>query len=99
MACDESRLLFIQAMREVEAVARARGTPLDVDVVEKNLAFAENFGPTATSSMQRDVVAGRRLEYDALNGAVVRAGRETGVPTPIHEFVWTCLKVVDSMAQ
>ena len=99
MACDESRSLFVRAMREVEAVARARGLALDADVVEKNLVLAENFGPTATSSMQRDVVAGRRLEYDALNGAVVRAGRETGAPTPIHEFVWTCLKVVDSMAR
>jgi len=100
LACDESRLLFIQAMREVEAVARARGLPLDADVVEKNLvAFAEKFEPTATTSMQRDVVAGRRLEYDALNGAVVRAGRASGVPTPIHEFIWTCLKVVDSMVK
>jgi 2-dehydropantoate 2-reductase len=41
------------------------------------------------------VAAGRRLEYDAINGAVVRAGREPGIPTPVHEFLWTCLKVVD----
>lgn len=97
MACAESRSLFVQAMREVEAVARAKGIDLDADVVDKTLAFAGSFGATATSSMMRDVVAGRRLEYDALNGAVVRAGRETGIPTPVHEFIWTCLKVVDSM--
>ena len=99
LACDESRSLFVRAMREVEAVARAKGIPLDSDVVDKTLVFADGFGATATSSMMRDVVAGRRLEYDALNGAVVRAGRETGVPTPVHEFLWTCLKVVDSMAK
>ena len=99
LACDESRLLFIRAMREVEAVARAKGIHLDADVVEQNLAFAEKLEPTATSSMQRDVAGGRRLEYDALNGAVVRAGRETGGPTPVHEFIWTCLKVVDSIVK
>ena len=96
--CAESRLLLERAMREVEAVARAKGLDLDGDVVPKTLAFVEALEPTATSSMQRDVAAGRRLEHDALNGAVVRAGREAGIPTPVHEFIWTCLKVVDSMA-
>jgi 2-dehydropantoate 2-reductase len=95
---EESRSLLIRAMREVEAVARAKGLDLDSDVIDKTLAFADGFGATATSSMMRDVVAGRRLEYDALNGAVVRAGQETGIPTPVHEFMWVCLKVVDSMA-
>jgi 2-dehydropantoate 2-reductase len=98
LACEESRLLLSRAMREVEAAARAKGIALDDDVVEKTMAFVSSIEPTATSSMQRDVTAGRRLEYDALNGAVVRAGHETGIPTPIHEFFWTCLKVVDSLA-
>jgi 2-dehydropantoate 2-reductase len=95
LACDESRLLLNRAMREVEAVARAKGVALDADVVEKTMAFVGKLEPTATSSMQRDVIAGRRLEYDAMNGAVVRAGRETGISTPVHEFLWTCLKVAD----
>ncbi len=98
MACAESRLLLNRAMREVEAVARAKGMALDPDVVEKTMAFCDKLELTATSSMQRDVAAGRRLEYDALSGAVVRAGREAGAPAPVHEFIWTCLKVVDSMA-
>ncbi len=99
MACVESRLLLERAMREVEAVARAKGFQLDDDVVAKTLDFCDKLAPDATSSMQRDVAAGRRLEYDAINGAVVRAGKETGLPTPVHEFCWTCLKVVDSMAR
>lgn len=97
MACVESRLLLERAMREVEAVARARGIRLDADVVEKTMTFCANLDPAATSSMQRDVAAGRRLEHDAVNGVVVRLGREAGVGAPVHEFIWTCLKVVDSM--
>ncbi len=97
-ACAESRLLLRQAMQEIEAVARARGVPLDADVVDKTLALVDGLDPGATTSMQRDVIAGRRLEHEAINGAVVRAGRALGVPTPAHEFFWTCLKVVDSMA-
>jgi 2-dehydropantoate 2-reductase len=98
MTCAESRSLLEQAMREVEAVARAKGVNLDSDVVEKNMDFCDKMAPDTTPSMQRDVIAGRRLEYDAINGAIVRAGKETGVPTPVHEFFWICLKVVDSMA-
>jgi 2-dehydropantoate 2-reductase len=99
MACAESRLLLERAMREVEAVARAKDVSLDPDVVKTNMDFCDRMTPDTTSSMQRDVIAGRRLEYDAINGAIVRAGKETGVPTPIHEFVWTCLKVIDSMRE
>lgn len=85
-------------MREVEAVARAKSFHLDDDVVAKTMDFCDKMTPDATSSMQRDVAGGRRLEYDAINGAVVRAGQETGISTPVHEFFWTCLKVVDSVA-
>ncbi len=99
MACAESRLLLERAMREVATVAHAKGIHLDPDVVEQNMEFCDKMTPDTTASMQRDVIAGRRLEYDAINGAIVRAGRETGVPTPVHEFFWTCLKVVDSMAK
>lgn len=98
LACAESHDLLERAMREVEAVARAKGIDLEADVVDTTMAFADRLEPTATASMQRDVVAGRRLEYDALSGAVVRGGREVGVATPVHEFIWICLKVVDSMA-
>jgi ketopantoate reductase len=40
--------------------------------------------------MARDVAAGKRTGfYDALCGAVVRAGRGTGVPTPTAaELCW-----------
>lgn len=95
MTCADLRRLLERAMREVEAVARATGIDLDSDVVEQNMAFCDHLAPETTSSMQRDVIAGRRLEYDAINGAIVRAGKETGIQTPIHEFIWTCLKVID----
>lgn len=94
LARTEGRDLLRRAMQEVESVARARGPALDPDIVERTMVFAEGLEPTTTSSMARDVAAGRRTEHDALSGAVVRAGRETGVPTPVHELCWICLKVL-----
>ena len=99
LLADAGALAMLErAVREADTVARARGIALDVDAAEKTMAFILALAPNATPSMQRDVVAGRHLEYDALNGAVVRAGRAAGVPTPVHEFLWTCLRVIDSMA-
>jgi 2-dehydropantoate 2-reductase len=42
--------------------------------------------------MLEDLERGRRIELPWLSGAVVRLGREVGVPTPIHAFISTVLK-------
>jgi 2-dehydropantoate 2-reductase len=95
----EALAMLRRAMAEVEAVARAKGVAMDADVVEKATTFVNSLVPTAMPSILRDVLAGKRSEYDALSGAVVRAGRETNTATPLHDFFWTCLKVVDSQSQ
>jgi 2-dehydropantoate 2-reductase len=48
-------------------------------------AAAENFHHRP--SMLQDVLAQRPTEIDALNGGIVRAGREAGVPTPLHSAI------------
>lgn len=46
------------------------------------------------SSMQQDIIRGRRTEIDYLNGYVVREGRRLGVPTPLNDGVVRLLKQV-----
>ncbi|NLF91678.1 MAG: 2-dehydropantoate 2-reductase, partial [Corynebacterium marinum] len=60
-------------MREVHATGRAAGVALSDDAVERTLAFADRMPADATSSMQRDLAAGRpatRHELDAQVGAI-----------------------------
>lgn len=45
-------------------------------------------------SLLHDVIKGRRTEIDYLNGWIVRAGREHGVPTPVNE---TCVELVHDL--
>jgi 2-dehydropantoate 2-reductase len=87
----ETRGMLEAAMREVVAVARARGVDLPGDAVEKRMAFVDGLEAHGTSSMQRDILDGRRSELDAWNGAVVRLGQDAGVPTPVHAFVFAAL--------
>jgi len=46
----------------------------------------------ATSSMQRDIAAGKPSELDSQNGAVVRMARETGIEVPTHTLIYETLK-------
>ena len=100
LASRETRELFVEAMREVEAVARARHIELAPDAVEKGLSIAVAFEPTATSSMQRDVAAGKPFELEAFSGTVVRLGEQAGVATPMHQMLYGLLKpaVLKAMA-
>jgi 2-dehydropantoate 2-reductase len=91
LACAESRALYLSALREVVAVAEAEGVALPPTIMETTLARAEGSDPATKFSLLRDMEAGRRTELDALIGAIVRRGRERGVATPAHEFLYATL--------
>ena len=82
--------LFTVAMREVDAVGRAKGVTLPEGLVERSVEFIRGF-PDFQNSMHADFENGRPTELDALNGAVVRMGRETAVPTPVNQFIYAVL--------
>jgi 2-dehydropantoate 2-reductase len=88
----ECRHLLEEAMREVVAVARARGVATEEGMVAKALRLTDGLPPDGTSSMQRDIMAGRPSELEAWNGAVVRLGLEAGVPTPVHQVLYGILR-------
>ena len=70
------------AIEEACAVAAADGARTTFD---EQWGIIEALPDWATSSTERDVTAGRPSELDAIGGAVVRAGRRLGVPTPTLE--------------
>jgi 2-dehydropantoate 2-reductase len=88
---DETRELLTETIEEVYSLAIARGIPLASDAVEQTLAEVDRMPPDSTTSTQRDIMAGRPSELDALTGAVVRLGRESGVETPANRFIYDTL--------
>jgi len=88
----ETRQLYVDALREVEAVARARGIALAPDIVERTLQLSAGFAPETRPSLLVDLEAGRRLELEAMSGTVVRYGRDAGVETPVHGVIYAALK-------
>ncbi|MEN9935526.1 MAG: hypothetical protein RLZZ387_2105 [Chloroflexota bacterium] len=90
----EALELLVTLMREAQAVGRARGVHFDADPVEAGLATARRFPAETKSSMLRDVERGGPLEVEAFNGAIVRIGRELGVPTPANQAVYAALRLL-----
>ncbi len=97
-AHQEAAAVLREAMEEVYRVARAWDIALDEQAVERRYEFAMRIQPGVKPSMQLDLEAGKRLEIDALSGAVVRLGAEKGVPTPVHRTIFAALKREDERA-
>jgi 2-dehydropantoate 2-reductase len=87
----ETRAMLDQAMREIVAVAGARGIALADTAIARTMALIDGLPPDGTASMQRDIMAGRPSELESQNGAVVRLGREAGVETPLNAFIYHSL--------
>ena len=85
------KLLLARAVREVLAVARARGLSLADDEESKILAFIDSLGGGMKPSFLVDLEAGGPNELDDLSGAVSRLGREAGVETPVHDTATAAL--------
>jgi 2-dehydropantoate 2-reductase len=73
-------------VRECIAVGRAEGAKLDDSILEAVVDGARNAPADSINSLLADRMAGRPMEIDARNGAVVRLGRRHGIPTPLNEM-------------
>ena len=88
----EQREMFKALIREITALSHAMGIEFEEDLVERNLKILASLSPEATTSMQRDVMEGKRSEMDGLVYEVVRMGREYKVSMPQYEKAAACFR-------
>jgi len=86
--------LALKLMQECIAVAGAIGVELDPDVARREVERLAGLPQNVGSSMLYDRLAGRTLEHDALNGAVVRIGKRHGVKTPLNGAINALLAAI-----
>ena len=86
-----TRAMLEKAMTETYDVARSMGVTLPDTAVATGMTAIDRQPEGGEASMQRDIQEGRPSELEAQNGAVVRLGRESGVPTPTHDFIYGSL--------
>jgi 2-dehydropantoate 2-reductase len=86
----DARKMFCDAMEEALAVGLAKGIELPANLVQDSLKYIDSL-PDFQNSMHSDYEAGRPTELDALSGAVIRLGKQIGVKTPVHNFLYSVL--------
>ncbi|MBI3404509.1 MAG: 2-dehydropantoate 2-reductase [Acidobacteria bacterium] len=100
-ASDLAWEMVVATANEGFAVAGAAGINLPHDK-EAVLAGARKLLSTdiahANSSTAQDVERGKKTEIDALNGVIVRKGKEFGIPTPVNHTLYTLVKLLDDRA-
>src|SRR4029450_622757 len=95
LALPASRALVLATMIETDAVATGAGIPVRRERLARVLAESADQMADFATSMLQDLRRGRRLEHDALNGAVVRAAARTGVPAPLNRTLLGLLARLD----
>jgi 2-dehydropantoate 2-reductase len=95
LALPATRDLIVAAMEETDAVATALGIPVRRTRTERVLEESLSGLPDFQTSMLQDVLRGRRLEHDALNGAVVRAAARAGIAVPVNRTLTALLARLD----
>ncbi|MET1027637.1 MAG: 2-dehydropantoate 2-reductase [Dongiaceae bacterium] len=91
---DDIHHLCRTVLDEAIAVASAAGAEFAAGEAARIFDALLAYGPEPGTSMYFDVLAGRRLEADMLTGAIVRAGRQYGIPTPVNGTLLALLQSI-----
>lgn len=89
------RDVVVRAMEEVDAVASGLGIAVRRRRTQTVLDDSLGGLPDFPTSMLQDRRRGRRLEHDAINGAVVRAAARAGVAAPTNRLLVALLDRLD----
>ncbi len=88
--------LVKQVAAEVAAVGVTQGVVIDLESVNQTIEFACANHRNHKPSMLQDLLAGKRTEVDALNGAITKFAARGGVAVPLNEVLLTLIKVAEN---
>lgn len=94
---ETNRTLFLDAMMEVVALARAAHVNLTEQDALQLDKMMETFTSNGKTSMLQDVEAKRRTEVDNFAGTVVELGKKYSVPTPVNHVLYCIIKSKEQM--
>ncbi len=86
------RTQLLDGCREIERLARSEGVPVAPDVIDRIRDYLAKIPGTMRSSLLIDLSQGKRIEVEALQGAVVRRAARAGLPVPILATLYAVLK-------
>ena len=80
-------------LSSLEAIAEAKG--IDISKADRMSGRGSAVPPMARYSTLQDLDAGRHTEIDMFSGALMRMGKELGIPTPYNEYTYHMIKALE----
>lgn len=96
VAFPSAREQMAMILKEVVAVAHAKGIVLDRQERWAAITGLLEKAVGGKASMLQDVEAGRQTEIEVINGAIATAGREVGVATPVNDTMVAMVTALQS---
>jgi 2-dehydropantoate 2-reductase len=94
LAHESTRALYRSVMQETAAVAQV-AAGVGPDIAARTMHYLATAGDPGDSSMAVDFQRRRRIEVEAIHGAVRRHGQRLQVPTPLNQMLYETLVVMD----
>jgi 2-dehydropantoate 2-reductase len=82
-----SRDVYLSLLNEITMIAAVKGLNLPADIIMQTILKLEKTPHDATSSMHRDLMAGRKIELFSLTEFVVNEGAKYEIETPTYQMV------------
>ncbi|MGN0371909.1 MAG: ketopantoate reductase family protein [Enterocloster sp.] len=92
---DHANRLRILVAKEVIDIARKKGIMVDESYAERHLVHLVKVPFKNKASTLQDIEHGRKTEVEMFAGTIIRLGREVGVPTPLNEFLYHAIRVLE----
>ena len=95
----ETRKMMNELLAEIHEISFGEKIRLDNKIVEKTMRLIDSYPYDSTSSLTRDVMAGKPSEIDYQNGAVVRFGERYKINVPVNRYVYSCILPMELAAR
>jgi 2-dehydropantoate 2-reductase len=95
----ETRQMMIDLLHEIYLLSQKIGIHLEADYLSKTISYIDAFPFDSSSSLARDVWAGKPSEIEYQNGTVVKLASQYGVDVPVNKFVYHCILPMEKKAR
>ncbi len=95
----ETRKMMNDLLAEIYEISFGEKIRLDNKIVEKTMLLIDSYPYDSTSSLTRDVMAGRPSEIEYQNGTVVRLGEKYNIDVPVNRFIYNCILPMELAAR
>jgi 2-dehydropantoate 2-reductase len=95
----ETRKMMNDLLGEIYEISFGEKIRLDNKIVEKTMRLIDSYPYESTSSLTRDVMAGRPSEIEYQNGAVVKLGEKYNIHVPVNRYIYSCILPMELAAR